>query len=266
MEREELQKHLFALFRAVFKQWGQSETREIPESLRFGEKSLQGHWVQPQLHHQNSDFPFICFSPQFFTCFVLEGDTIHWCSPSPGDLYIHLKMEEIVQWEKKNLSPVVVVVGLLLLLERIPKVLMLNKTFLQWPLLQGTGFRSEGPCKVIFPLPLGNENVSIWKGNFSLGAECVPSPAARDLQDLLEYLDSCDVLSHNSSVTLVRVWFQSDASGLTGRGQLSSCSAALTGAQNWEIHRRTGNSTGELGIPLENWEFHWSWKDLGLHF
>lgn len=39
------------------------------------------------------------------------------------------KKEEIVQWEK-NVSPVVVV-GLFLLLERIPKVLMLNKTFLQ---------------------------------------------------------------------------------------------------------------------------------------
>lgn len=40
------------------------------------------------------------------------------------------KKEELVQWEK-NVSPVVVVVGVFLLLERIPKVLMLNKTFLQ---------------------------------------------------------------------------------------------------------------------------------------
>lgn len=39
--------------------------------------------------------------------------------------------QEIAQWEK-NVSPVVVVViGFFLLLERIPKVLMLNKTFLQ---------------------------------------------------------------------------------------------------------------------------------------
>lgn len=37
------------------------------------------------------------------------------------------KKEELVQWEK-NVSHVVV--GLFLLLERIPKVLMLNKTFL----------------------------------------------------------------------------------------------------------------------------------------
>lgn len=38
------------------------------------------------------------------------------------------KKQEIVQWEK-NVSRVVVV-GFFLLLEQIPKVLMLNKTFL----------------------------------------------------------------------------------------------------------------------------------------
>lgn len=49
--------------------------------------------------------------------------------PRSSGLVCLFKKEEIVQWEK-NVSPVVVV-GLFLLLERIPKVLMLNKTFLQ---------------------------------------------------------------------------------------------------------------------------------------
>lgn len=171
--REKNCKNTFVLCRVVSKQCGQSETEfpwnKIPESLRLERPPRS--WSSTVTPSSMQWFPLDLFLSPLFYLLGAGGRHNSLVFPRSSGLVCLFKKEEIVQWEK-NVSPVVVV-GLFLLLERIPKVLMLNKTFLQWPLLRGLDLDLKA-LVVIFPLPLGNENVFIWKGTSPLKFSVCP--------------------------------------------------------------------------------------------
>lgn len=83
---------------------------------------------------------------------------------------------------------------------------MLNKTFLQRPLLCRLDLDPKALAVIFFSFALGNECLHYMKWSFPTDICHVPSPAGSCLWDALQYLCSCNhLLIQDSSVTQVRL-------------------------------------------------------------